>query len=104
MIDTCRQIRLTEQAAEALEVAERYGSSRASAHDLESACVACWQSIKGRDTDLGDPEVAATRAVLCSLGSREEHGDLFETLDAFEDFALAAGIAGEALLTSLRHA
>jgi hypothetical protein len=104
MVDTCRQIRLTGQAAEALEVAERYVSSRASARDLEGARVACWQSIKGRDTDLADPEVASTRAVLCTLGSREEDDDLFETLNAFEDFAIAAGIAGEALLTSLRHA
>lgn len=104
MIEICRKMAVHDDAKKLLDVAVRYLDYNASSEDLESARVRCWQLIKGRDSDLCDPNVASIRCIICTLYPRDHHDDLFMALDAFEDFAIAAGINPNDLLHSLRSA
>lgn len=104
MIEACQKMSLSDTARQSLEVAIQYLDGAASAKDLEAARVRCWESIKARDPDFADHAVAATRAVICTLYPRDGVDDLFTTLDVFEDFANAAGIATDDLLVRLRVA
>ena len=93
MIEACNKMALPDHAKESLAVATRYVNNDASVEDLKTVRVRCWQSIKGRDCEFADPEVAAIRAVICTLFPRRQDADLFETLSFFEDVAVAAGIS-----------
>ncbi|CAG0935310.1 hypothetical protein TFLX_04142 [Thermoflexales bacterium] len=104
MIETCRKMPLHSDVRECLDVAVRYLEHDASFEDLETARVRCWQLIKGRDSDLRDPNVASIRSVICTLYPHDPRNDLFMTLDVFEDFAIAAGINPADLLLGLRAA
>jgi len=104
MIEACRKMSLSGQAQESLEVAARYMRSETSGDGLEAARVRCWQSIEGHDADLSDKRLATTRAVICTLYPRDRQDDLFETLDAFGEFALAAGVSSADLVEGLRRA
>ena len=104
VIGVCRSLELSEVAHAALDVATRYLSQAASDTDLERARVACWNSIKGRDMNLSDREVASTRAVICATYPRRWPDDAFSGLDAFEDFATAAGAKSDDLTLALRTA
>jgi len=104
VIGVCRSLDLSEVARGALEVATRYLSHAASDTELEGARVACWNSIKGRDMNLSDPEVASTRAVICATYPREWPDDAYSGLEAFEDFATAAGANPDDLTLALQTA
>ena len=104
LIAMCRSLDLSAVALEALEVATRYLNHAASDKDLERARVACWDSIKGRDSDLSDGEVSSTRAVICATYPRSWPDDPFDGLDAFEDFATAAGANPDDLTAALQKA
>ena len=92
MIETCGKMALSDCARESLAVAVRYLDGAVSASELKAARINCWHSIKGRDCDFSDPEVAATRAVICTLKPQDHDSDLFETLDFFEGVAREACI------------
>lgn len=104
MIGICRSLQLSPIGREALEVATRYLDGVVSDQELKRIRVACWNSIKGRDSDLTDPEVAATRAILCATYPRGWSDDKFSVLSAFEDFATAAGVEPRNLVVALRTA
>lgn len=104
MIEACGKMSLPHDAKESLDVAGRYLRNEVSDDALTAARVRCWRSIQGRDADLSDTRVAATRAVICTLYPRGKDDDLFETLNVFEDFALAAGLAANDLLEGIRRA
>jgi hypothetical protein len=104
VIGVCRSLDLSLAAREALEVATRYLEHAADARDLERARVACWESIKGRDSQIADREVASTRAVICAMYPRHWREDAFSVLDAFEDFATAAGADDNDLTVALQTA
>jgi hypothetical protein len=104
VIAVCHAIDLPVVASEGLDVAARYVDDDASEDELERARVNCWISIKGRDWDLADNSVAATRAALCAMYPRSWPDDRFEGLAAFADFATAAGVAPAHLTAALRTA
>jgi hypothetical protein len=104
MIGICRSLQLSPTGREALKVATRYLDGAASDQELERIRVACWNSIEGRNCDLTDPEVAATRAIICATYPRGWPDDKFSGLDAFEDFAMAAGVDPHDLVVALRTA
>jgi hypothetical protein len=104
LIGVCRSLELSAVAQEALEVAARYLDHAASDKDLERARVACWDSIKGRDCNLSDREVASTRALICATYPRGWTDDAFSGLIAFEDFATAAGANPDDLTLALETA
>ncbi|HXU04469.1 MAG TPA: hypothetical protein VN903_26085 [Polyangia bacterium] len=104
MIEVCNKIALPEHAKESLKVAARYVKNEASAEDLETVLVRCWQSIDGRTSEFTDPKVAAIRAVICTLYPRDRQSDLFTTLGFFRDCAVTSGISSDDLLAGLRRA
>jgi hypothetical protein len=104
MIEVCEKMALPEQARASFEVAVQYARKGVSDDALEAARVRCWRSIDGHDSELSDKGVAATRAVICTLYPRARQDDLFGALDAFEGFALAAGVTSEELREGLRRA
>jgi hypothetical protein len=104
VIGVCRSLDLSPIASGAIDVAVRYLDRAASDEELEAGRVACWESIQGRDHDLSDREVASTRAVLCATYPRGWKDDAFSGLDAFEDFATAAGANPTDLTAALRTA
>lgn len=104
VIGVCRSLDLSPAASAALDVAARYIDRAASDGELESARVACWQSIKGRDLELSDRGVASTRAVLCATYPRGWGDDAFSVLDVFARFATAAGTNPMDLTVALRAA
>jgi hypothetical protein len=104
MVEACSRMSLPDELKESLEVAARQLRKEASDDVVEAARVSCWQSIAGQDSDLSDKRVAATRAVICALYPRDQDDHLFDTLDAFKDFAFAAGLPSEDLLEGLRRA
>ena len=101
-VGVCRSLELSAAAREALEVATQYLEHAVSDEDLERARVACWASIKGRDLDLCDREVASTRAVICAMYPRGWGDNAFCALDAFEEFATAAGVNPDDLVLALQ--
>lgn len=104
MIEACERMALPDYARESLDVAARFLNNEASAQALEAVQVRCWESIKGRDLNFADPNVAAIRAVICTLYPRDQVTDLFTTLTVFRDLAVAAGVASDDLLAGLRRA
>ncbi|MBP7689676.1 MAG: hypothetical protein KA765_17295 [Thermoflexales bacterium] len=104
MLGICRSLQLSPTGREALEVATRYLDGAASDQELERIRIACWNSIEGRNCDLTDPEVASTRTIICATYSRSCSDDKFSRLDAFEDFAMAAGVEPYNLVAALRAA
>jgi hypothetical protein len=104
VIGVCRSLDLSAEGLQALAVATRYLDHAASDEDLERARVACWASIKGRDSNLSDREVASTRAVTCATYPRGWPDDRFSGLVAFEYFATAAGVNPHDLTIALQKA
>jgi hypothetical protein len=106
VIGVCRSLDLSEVARKALDVAAQYLSNAVSDEDLDRARVACWNSIKGRDCNLSDREVASTRAVICATYPRERgwDDDAFSALVAFAEFATAAGAKPHDLALALQTA
>ncbi|TAK19471.1 MAG: hypothetical protein EPO40_33165 [Myxococcaceae bacterium] len=101
-IGVCSSLELSATAREALAVATQYLDLAISDEDLERARVACWASIKGRDTNLVDREVASTRAVICATYPRGWGDDAFCGLEAFGGFATAAGANPDDLTLALQ--
>jgi len=104
VIGVCRSLGLSGEARDALDVAARYLEHAASDEELERARVSCWASIKGRDGNIADREVASTRAALCATHPRGWPDDAFSGLDAFEAFATAAGANPDDLTVALQAA
>ena len=77
---------LPVEATEWLSVAMAYADGDTDAAELESARIAAWQSVAGRDWDTSQPEVAAVRAVICAMFP-EFGEDPFETISWFIDFS-----------------
>ena len=102
MIGICRSLQLSPTGREALEVVTQYLDGSVSDQELERIRITCWNSIKGRESDLTDLDVASTRAIICATYSRGLPDDKFSRLDAFEDFAMAAGVEPHNLVTALR--
>ena len=79
----------------ALEVASRYREGAATDTELEKARVAAWDSLGDRSLEIDRPDVAAVRAAICALYPTID--DVYETLHAFTDFAMRAGVADSEL-------
>jgi hypothetical protein len=74
-------------AVSALEVARRYWRGEARESELERARVECWEYLDGigAATSTDDPQVCATRAVICLLHPALPQNDLFDLTHWFID-------------------
>lgn len=99
---TSQRLRLSGIADEALEVAVRYLEGLATDTELQEARVACRHSIRGRDMNIADQEVPATRAVICALFPLPWSDDAFDILHAFGEFAEHAGAPSGELANALQ--
>jgi hypothetical protein len=88
MIDCAKLIahEMTPATAESFQIAQRYVNQATSLQSVSDAISSCWKELEhGREMRVSDPEVSATRAVLCILHA-QLHGPSDEFLDAMSFF------------------
>jgi hypothetical protein len=76
-------------ARSGISVATDFFSGNASAADLESARLACWAYLDGKNasSDISTPEICAVRAAICCMHAVPEDDDLFDLLSWFLELA-----------------